>query len=92
MMLFMIKAPSAPSNIPGAIAPSAKRKARRFATMSKLDLKYLPRNDSNSSSYATYSQEMYCFHVFEQEGIVAPKAKWASLTFKDDKASKTSFL
>jgi spore coat protein CotH len=66
------------------------RKARRFATMSKLDLKYLPRNDSNSSSYATYSQEMYCFHVFEQEGIVAPKAKWASLTFKDDKASKTS--
>jgi spore coat protein CotH len=71
-------------------AARKERKARRFASMSKLDLKYLPRNDSNSSSYATYSQEMYCFHVFEQEGIVAPKAKWASLTFKDDKASKTS--
>jgi hypothetical protein len=33
---------------------------------------------------------MYCFHVFSQEGIVAPKAKWATLSFKDDKASKTS--
>jgi len=67
-----------------------ERKAHRFASMSKLDLMYLPRNASNNSSYATYSQEMYCFHVFEQEGIVAPKAKWANLTFKDDMASITS--
>jgi len=63
------------------------RKNRRFASMEKLDLKYLPRNGNTP---VTYSQEIYCYHVFEQEGIVAPKAKWSSLTFKDDKSSKTS--
>jgi spore coat protein CotH len=61
------------------------RKARRFAGMEKLDLKFLPRNNN-----LTYSQEIYCFHVFEQMGIQSPLAKRSSLTFADAKGSKTS--
>jgi len=68
-------------------AARKERKNRRFAEMEKLDLKYLPRNGDTP---VTYSQEMYCYHVFNEEGIAAPNAKWASLTFKDDKSSKTS--
>lgn len=65
------------------------RKNRRFADMEKLDLKYLPRNESGSKD-VTYNQEMYCYHVFNEEGIAAPKARWTALSFKDDASSKSS--
>jgi spore coat protein CotH len=69
-------------------AARKERKNRRFADMEKLDLKYLPRN--GDSSNVTYSQEIYCYHVFNEEGIAAPKARWSSLSLQDEAMSKTS--
>jgi hypothetical protein len=67
------------------------RKARTFAQMAKLDLKYLPRNSPmNSSTMKTYSQDIYCYDVFAKMGIVAPKAKWVALTCADKVSSKSS--
>jgi spore coat protein CotH len=62
-----------------------ERKSRRFAGMEKLDLKYLPRNND-----LTYAQEIYSFHVFQQNGIVTPNAKWATATVASASSSKTS--
>jgi hypothetical protein len=49
--------------------------------MSKLDLKYLPRNQDDQ----TYSQDIYCYDVFNQNGIAAPKARWLALNLADAK-------
>jgi spore coat protein CotH len=62
------------------------RKDRTFARMEKLDLKYLPRNQNEQ----TYSQDIYCYKIFNDFGVAAPQARWTSLTFKDEAASKTS--
>ena len=87
--LYSLSGLSAFKHVWSDSAARKERKNRLFADMEKLDLKYLPRND-NGSKPVTYSQELYCYHVFNEEGIAAPKAKWASLTFKDDKSSKSS--
>jgi spore coat protein CotH len=87
--LYSLSGLSAFKHVWSDSAARKERKNRLFAEMEKLDLKYLPRND-NGSKPVTYSQELYCYHVFNEEGIAAPKAKWASLTFKDDKSSKSS--
>jgi spore coat protein CotH len=66
---------------------SAGRKARKkrtFAGMGKLDLKYLPRNQEDQ----TYSQDIYCYGVFDQNGIAAPKARWLALNLADAKMNE----
>lgn len=67
-------------------AARKSRKARTFAEMEKLDLKYLPRNDSDQ----TYSQDIYCYSMFNTFGVEAPNARWVALTFKDAASSKTN--
>jgi hypothetical protein len=65
------------------------RKKRNFAGMEKLDLKYLPRNAATgSSAYQTYSQDIYCYDVFNKMNVQAPRSKWASVTLNDGKGSK----
>jgi len=60
------------------------RKKRTFAGMSKLDLKYLPRNQDDQA----YSQDIYCYDVFNQNGIAAPKARWLALNLADAKMNE----
>jgi len=61
------------------------RKNRLLCQMEKLDFKVLPRNTS------TYSQEMYCYKAFNDNGIAAPYTHWANLTLNDKKATRTSY-
>jgi spore coat protein CotH len=61
------------------------RKSRTLALMEKIDFKVLPRNTS------TYSQEMYCYKAFNDNGISAPYTHWSSLTLQDKKATRTSY-
>jgi spore coat protein CotH len=62
------------------------RKNRTLCQMEKLDFKVLPRNNNN-----TYSQEMYCYKAFNDNGILAPYTHWSSLTLQDEKATRTSY-
>jgi spore coat protein CotH len=66
------------------------RKSRSLSGMEKFDLKYLPRN--TSSGGVTYSQEMYCYKKFNDNGIMAPHDRWASVTLSDPKASRTGYF
>ena len=59
------------------------RKKRRLYTMSKLDLKYLPRNDG-----ATYSEEIFAYNSFLSEGIPAPYARWGKVHLSSESDSK----
>jgi hypothetical protein len=69
-------------------AGRSARKKRNFAGMEKLDLKYLPRNAASGSAYQTYSEDIYCYDVFNKMGVEAPHSKWASVTLSDGKGSK----
>lgn len=60
----------------------SERKDRDFLGMEKIDLKYLPRNVYNGVSY-TYSQEIYVYDHFRSAGILAPYAKWSTVTLAD---------
>ena len=58
------------------------RKKRNFLGYEKLDLKYIPRNSGNCSI-----QEIYAYDAFEKAGIMAPKARTASVTISDGASS-----
>jgi len=53
------------------------RKARTFATLEKLDMKW-NRNDD-----CTYIRESYCVDTFREHGIVAPRTTLASVDWAD---------
>lgn len=63
------------------------RKDRKVCSMEKVDFKVLPRNDNK-----TYSQQMYCYKTFRDNGIEAPYAKWSNVTIKDDSDTRTSYF
>lgn len=60
-----------------------ERKKRKFFTLSKLDLKYLPRNDN-----ATYSEEIFSYESFRNAGIPSPYARWGKLAIADEADSQ----
>jgi len=66
----------------------SERKDRDFLGMEKMDLKYLPRNVYDQVAY-TYSQEIYVYDRFRAAGIMAPYAKWSTVTLTDPASAYT---
>lgn len=62
----------------------ATRKKRTLFDMEKFDLKYLPRNQSQ-----TLSQEIYCYDSFRSFDILAPHAKWANVALTSDTSTQS---
>lgn len=63
-----------------------ERKKRTLFGMEKVDLKYIPRN-----SGACVGQEVYAYHEFESQGLLAPKASILNLSLVYNGATKTGF-
>lgn len=69
-------------------AEKTARKDRRFFGMEKLDLKYLPRNESAING-ETYSQEIYSYNLFRENDVPTSYARWVDLNLSNDKETKS---
>lgn len=58
-----------------------ERKDRKFLGLEKFDLKYVPRNVDGEDYSAV--REIYAYHCFEEQGILAPKASLCVVNLTD---------